>query len=190
MGKDKLVYSEIDNPSDVKLQQFSDFFNSFAREKNLPPCNFDKLKSVRDIKALVMTYVTDNNNKILCASIFIVDQVNKQLYWLYGASDRLTRTTKEEQALVGRANKLLHWKGIESAIERGMNWYNFGGEVIRKGDEGVNDFKRRIGTMNGNDKFIYIPKTMLGRLCVTYLYYRWKKNYQFHYNAQKSSMPY
>lgn len=184
--KDKLKFYIIENPSDSQLQDFSRLFNAFAKGKNLSPCNMDKIMAIRDQYALIMTYVEDAHHRILCTSILIVDEENRQLYGLYGATDRFSRAAKEERALIGRANKYLHWKEIKWAKSKGMDWYNFGGEVIRKGDQGVNDFKRRFGTTNGTDRLIYIPRTILGRLCVTLLFYRWKKNYGVHFNAKKS----
>ncbi|MCQ4346605.1 aminoacyltransferase [Pseudomonas stutzeri] len=172
--QDRLNYCEIDNPSNEQLDKFSELFDAFAKEKNLPPCNMEKLLAIRDHRALVMTYVEDAGRRILCAGISILDKEHMQLYGLYGATSRLSRATREEIDLTARANKYLHWKEIQSAKRRGLNWYNFGGEVTRKGDRGVNDFKRRFGTVNRTDRRTYIPNSLLGRVCVILLYYKWK----------------
>lgn len=43
-----------------------------------------------------MTYVKDQQDKVLCASMLLVDNNNKQLYGLYGVSARLSTNTQKE----------------------------------------------------------------------------------------------
>lgn len=177
MEKDQLIYSETDNPTNDEITKFSSFYNSFARRKNIPLCIIDKLFEIRDHDSLIMTYVKDQQDNLLCASMLLVDKNHKQLYGLYGVSARLSTNTQKERNLIGRANKFLQWKEIKLAKKRGMDWYNFGGEVYQTKDKGVNEFKRRFGTIKGLDRRVYIPNSLLGRIYVFLIYQKWKKNF-------------
>ncbi|WP_102273053.1 peptidoglycan bridge formation glycyltransferase FemA/FemB family protein [Cytobacillus massiliigabonensis] len=168
------MYIEKEHPTDEQIREFSLMFNSFAEEKKLPLCNIKKLHAIRNNHSLMLTSVRDEQNNILCASMLMMDRECKQLYGLYGVSARLSKTTQKERVLIGRANKYLQWKEIQSAKKRGLDWYNFGGEVNQKEDQGVNDFKRRFGTISGYDRRIYIPKSIRGNICCYLLYLKWK----------------
>ena len=162
----------------------------FAKEKKIAPCNKEKLVAIRDHNSLIMTYVVDEQNNFLCAGMLLVDRDYNQLYGLYGASTRLLQTASTDRRLIARANKYLHWKEIQSAKNRGMNWYNFGGEVTRKEDQGVNDFKKMFGTVGGYDRRIYVPKSMLGRVCVALLYRKWKRDFDMPLATNKHFLNY
>lgn len=175
--KHQFTYMEIDQPTVEELQEFSRLYDSFAKSKNISPCNLDKLFALRGQNALILTKVVDREEHTLCSGILIEDRGNNQIYGLYGVSDTNPNMTGEERRIIGRANKLLQWKEMQSAKRRGVNWYNFGGEVNELNGQGVNDFKKRFGTISGYDRRIYIPRSFLGRICVYFLYLRWKKKY-------------
>ncbi len=182
----ELTYYETDHPTDEEIMEFSLLYNSFAKKKNITPCFKEQLLAIRNNNSLIMTSVKDQQNNILCAGTLLQDRENKQLYGLYGVSKRLLKTTNNERRLIGRANKYLHWREIQSAKKRGMDWYNFGGEVFREEDKGVNDFKRRFGAIRGYDYNIFTPKSIIGKICVHLLYHKWKKN--FNSNQSKSNL--
>lgn len=171
---EQFTYREIDHPTDKQLEEFSVFYNSFAKEKGISACNIKKLLDLRNQNSLIMTTVEDKNNYILCAGMLYIDRNCMQLYGLYGATIRMSKTTTIERKVIGRANKFLHWREIQLAKRKGLNWYNFGGEVKGEGGQGINDFKKRFGAIGGFDRRIYTSKSMLGKICVNLLYYKWK----------------
>ena len=126
-----------------------------------------------------MTSISDQKNNVLCTGMLLIDRESKQLYGLYGVSNRLSKSTREEKIKIGRANKYWHWKEIQSAKKRGMDWYNFGGEVFQESGSGINDFKRRFGTICKYDRRVYIPKSLKGRVYVYLLYLKWKKSLKY-----------
>lgn len=170
--RDHLQYVEIEDPNDEQIYEFANMYNDFAKVKRIPFCQIEKLKALRDQGFLIYTYIENENRERLCASMLVMDQGAKQIYGLYGVSNRLKR---EDKSYIARANKLLQWKEILTAKKRGLDWYNFGGEVTNNKDQGVNQFKKRFGTVTGYDCRTYIPKTLLGQIFVYLLYFKWKK---------------
>jgi hypothetical protein len=175
--KDGLTYYETDSPTDEEIEEFSSFYNSFAKSKKIALCNSERLLMIRNKNSLIMTSVKDSKNHTLCSGMLLQDKENKQLYGIYGVSGRLTKTSNEERRLNGRANKYLHWMEIQSTKKRGMDWYNFGGEVFEEQDKGVNDFKLGFGAIQKLDRRVYIANSLIGRVCVYLLFRKWKKNF-------------
>jgi hypothetical protein len=135
----------------------------------------EKLIAIGVQNSLVMNYVKDEQNNILCADMMIVDMDFKQLFGLSGATARFSQIDQKDRKKVGRANKFSQWKKILSAKKRGLDWFNFGGEVKEKGIQGINEFKKGFGTITGVDRRIYIPKSILGKVCVTMIYLSGKR---------------
>ncbi|MDZ5470443.1 hypothetical protein SM124_01655 [Bacillus sp. 31A1R] len=172
---DKCCFYEIENPNNEQIKTFSSLYNSFAKEKKIAICNIEKLIAIRDKNSLIMTYVTDIDKNILCTSMLVVDRDSSQLYGLYGLSTHFMKSNPDEKRKIGRANKYLQWREILLAKSKGLNWYNFGGEVNQEGSLGVNDFKRRFGTIRGYDHRLYIPVSFLGKIYVYLINLKWKR---------------
>lgn len=175
MNRDRFRFVEVEHPTDAQIIEFSNFYSSFAKEKGLKKCNIKKLTAIRNRKALLYTYILDENNYKLCASMLFLDHVNSQLYGIYGVSIRGVNKIQFDKNTVSRANKLLQWKEIQLAKEKGLRWYNFGGEVSQEA-QGVNDFKRRFGTINAYDRRIFTSGSLLGSIVLHILYEKWKMN--------------
>ncbi|PLS01097.1 peptidoglycan bridge formation glycyltransferase FemA/FemB family protein [Neobacillus cucumis] len=174
--KDGLIYSEYENATDEQLLNFSRFFNSFAKEKNIDKCVLEKLFTLRNNDSLLMTVISDEQNNILVAHCMLLDRDNSQSYGLYSVSARFSKSNSSEKRLVGRANKYLHWKEIQTVKQRGFKWYNMGGVVAGKEGEGINEFKMKLGGVRGYDLKIYHSNSFIGNICKTLLYYKWRKN--------------
>lgn len=175
--KDELNYYETDSPTAEEIKEFTSFYNLFAKDKKIALCNSERLIQIRNNNSLIMTSVKDSQNNTICSGVLLKDKENKQLYGIYGASGRLSKTSNEDRRLNGRANKYLHWKEIQSAKKRGMDWYNFGGEVYEEKDKGVNQFKLGFGAIQKLDRRVYIANSLLGRICVYLLFHKWKKSF-------------
>ncbi|WP_040203784.1 hypothetical protein [Neobacillus jeddahensis] len=173
--KDGLIYSENVNPSDEQLINFSALFNSFAKEKNIDRCVLEKLITLRNNQSLLITTISDEQKNILCAHCMLLDRENSQSYGMYSVSSRLIKS--DEKQLIGRANKYLYWKDIQTVKQKGFRWYNLGGVVSGKEGEGINDFKIKLGAIRGYDLKIYHSTSFIGKLCKTLLYLKWKRNF-------------
>ncbi len=171
---DEITYYGTDHPTGEQIKEFCMFYNLFAEKKGIALCSLERLQELRNHDALIMTVVRDKNSNILCASMLLQDRCCSQLYGLYGVSARLSTNSSKERNKIGRANKFLQWKEIQLAREKGFDWYNFGGEIHQEKDLGVNDFKRRFGAIRGFDRRIYTSRSLLGKMYVYLLYYKWK----------------
>ncbi|MBC5637997.1 peptidoglycan bridge formation glycyltransferase FemA/FemB family protein [Ornithinibacillus sp. BX22] len=157
-----------DSPSDVQLQQFVTFFNSFAKHKQIQAANLERLKSFRDRQAIIYSYVTDEKDRLLCAHIHYI--VNNYSCLLYSASARFENS--QIRNMIGRANRLLHWQDIKLAKAKGLTWYNFGGISTNEKDiphQKINQFKMEFGGQIVDVLTSVYGITMFGK-CAAFLY--------------------
>jgi hypothetical protein len=176
-NRDDLLFHELTSPTDSEIETFKEFFNPFAKEKNIEPCDVNKLKAIRDQGALVMTSITDQNHQALCYHVYQKDDIQTLL--LHSGSIRYNHADSNYRSLVGRANRYLHWKDIQSFKNKGCKWYNWGCKLFNEKDSGeqnVNKFKTEFGTINGFDSRIFYSNTLMGKLGLIPLYLKWRKN--------------
>ena len=186
--RDNLHCYELSNPTDLEIEEFSHFFDPFARERRIRTCDTNKLKALRDKGALIITYITDKNQQILCYHVYQKD--NKQGYLIYSASRRYENTDSSNLNIIGRANRYLHWKDIQSFKKKGCKWYNFGGKVLNEEDKGgqnVNKFKLEYGPItSGFDSRTFYSNSLKGNFGLFFLYLKWKKSHEFKYTKNLS----
>lgn len=172
--RDPIHYHVTDFPTDDQLQQFVVFFNNFAKHKRIQGANLERLKSFRDQHAIVLSYITDNQERILCTHIhYIVDDYS---CLLYSASARFENS--QIRNLIGRANRYLHWQDIKLAKAKGLKWYNFGGISTDKKDiphQTINQFKMEFGGQLVDVLTRMYGSTVLGK-CAVFLYKMKAKN--------------
>ncbi|MFK2825933.1 peptidoglycan bridge formation glycyltransferase FemA/FemB family protein [Bacillus sp. B190/17] len=176
--REGLTYDEINHPSDQEIQEFAQFFNKFARAKKILPCLPDKIKSLRDKNAFTITMVK-YENKPLCCHGYIFD--GQRSIMLYSASLR-TGKDSSERNLIGRANRLLHWKSILSFKEKGGTWYDFCGLSLDPNDkegQGINQFKKGFGGFEADEFKSYRGRTLLGKLVIVYSHLKWKNKPEY-----------
>lgn len=188
MKRDELVYFELPHPTDTEIEEFSEFFNPFAKERNIRPCDVNKLKAIRDHDALVISYIADKNNEVLCYHVH--HKEDEQGYLIYSASKRYEKNDSNDRNLIGRANRYLHWKDIQSFKEKGCKWYNFSGKVLDKEDKGgqnVNNFKLEYGPTTGYDSRTFYAKSLIGRIGLFFLYLKWKNSAEYKFTKEIGS---
>lgn len=188
--RDELFYFELTNPTDSEILEFKQFFNPFAKERNISFCDVNKLKALRDQDALVISYITNSDKQVLCYHVYLKDDY--QGYLLYSASKRFEKMDSSQYNLIGRANRYLHWKDIQSFKNKGCQWYNFGGKVIDKEDQGgqnVNNFKLEYGPITtGFDSRTFYSKSLIGKLGLLLLYLKWKKSHEYKFTKRLESL--
>ncbi|WP_102273049.1 hypothetical protein [Cytobacillus massiliigabonensis] len=163
--RDELHYVELTSPSDNQINDFKEFYNPFAREKNIRECDMTKLKALRDQEALVISYIEDSGYRILCYHVYFV--AGTQGYLLYSASRRFEKDGVDNRNLIGRANRYLHWRDILSFKQKGCKWYNFGGKILNPSDksgQNINEFKLSFGSIHAHDLRIYYSKSLKGKI--------------------------
>lgn len=132
------VVTEIFNDKD----KFIEFFNDFAKAKGISGTTSNYNSFENDI---IMTKAMFED-EVLVMHSYVVDDNRARLYM--SCSKYLEITDKGKRALVGRANRYLHFKDIETFKEKGLQIYDFGGYAKDTEDKylmGINKFKLGFG---------------------------------------------
>ncbi|PLR73530.1 hypothetical protein [Bacillus sp. UMB0728] len=185
MNRDELTYIELTHPKNEEIEKFSEFFNPFAKERNIRLCDVSKLMAIRDQRSLVISYVVSKNNQVLCYHVHHKEE--EQGYLIYSASKRYEKSDSLERNLIGRANRYLHWKDILSFKEKGCKWYNFSGKVLNERDQGgqnVNKFKEEYGPTVGYDSRTFYATSIVGRIGLFFLYLKWKSSAEYKFTKE------
>ncbi len=190
INNDEFILTELENPTDGQIMQFGEFYNEFAKEINIKRCNVEKLKAIRDKGALVISFITNHDHQVLCAHAYLVN--TKQAYGIYSVLRRYKKGDSINGQIIGRANKYLDWKNIQSAKRRGCSWYNFGGKIFGEEDEkgkNVNQYKKSFGSINGYDVRIYRANGIRGKifLLMLHFYYKWRRRHEYAFTFETVS---
>ncbi len=137
------VSTEMTNdPSDSVLDEFTTYFDEFAKHKGLSRCNAKKLAALKGEKALVISRAQHISGRCLVMHAYVADQQAQRLRLLYSASHFRGTIDTEERNLIGRANRLLHWSEIQQAKSTGFEQYDLGGMPIGQDDPAKNAIAR------------------------------------------------
>lgn len=128
--------------SEGSLAEFRPFYNAFARAKGLPPLGASLSKgSVR-----VRITKVSSKGATLAMHALILDKQSGRVRLLNSATARFD--DPKERAVIGKANRGLHWWEICEAKREGYRTYDWGGISENEDDpamRGVNEFKRSFG---------------------------------------------
>lgn len=137
-------------PSDGELSDFCEFFDAFATQKNLAPSNRNKLRALKEHKALIISTARDKNGETLVAHAYVCDQQVERARLLYSASHFRGSTNPEERNRVGRANRFLHWHEMENLKSYNYTHYDLGGIPMDQSDPEKNAIARFKSEFGGN----------------------------------------
>jgi hypothetical protein len=129
-------------PADIAI--FIDFFNAFARQKSLAPIDRAELTAIARAGRLWLTRAEADGESVVRHSFL---ETNGTIRLLQSAS-LFRETDAETRAIIGRANRLLHWREILTFKERGLECLDWGGRFEDESSQerkGINDFKREFG---------------------------------------------
>jgi hypothetical protein len=148
--------------------EFSNYYNIFAASKRISQCNITKLIALTKNDGLFFSKVLDKENNILCYHANIVDEKRARL--LYSASHFRESYDNEYRALVGRANKYLHWNDIISFKKEGLLIYDFGGiEMLDEKNselQNIARFKKAFGGEIVHEYNLIEGKSILGKMII------------------------
>ena len=136
------------NPSRQDISRFSQFFDSFARQKGLGYSNRNKLTALNDKGGLIIFNARDRHGDISVAHAYVADRNSERIRLLYSASHFRAIDDTEERNRIGRANRLLHWHEISAAKAIGYHHYDLGGIPMKSGDpakDAIARFKAEFG---------------------------------------------
>lgn len=127
-----------------RLEEFSAFYDAFARQKAIEPCYRRGLDAACDAGQLVLTFATHDGNELVWhAYVTYGDSVA-----LFYSASHFRGKERADRALLGRANRWLHWRDMLGFKQMGLSRYDWGGlfedESVAE-RAGINNFKREFG---------------------------------------------
>lgn len=127
-----------------RLEEFAAFFDAFAKQKGHSPCDRRWLEAACAAEQLALSCaVNDAGPLVWHAHVLCGDTAGLQ----YTAS-HFRGQENDVRALVGRANRWLHWKDLLALKAMGYERYDWGGlfeDESTPDREGINRFKRDFG---------------------------------------------
>ncbi|MGY0691505.1 hypothetical protein ACW2QC_01785 [Virgibacillus sp. FSP13] len=176
--RDAINYHELISPSDKEIHAFIQFFDRFAKLKQIPKGNFGRLQSLRDKGALILSYITDEAGNPLCYHAYVKTAAYCSL--LHSASARFENNAERNK--IGRANRFLHWQDILSFKKMGFSWFDFGGLFLDEqegAEHSINRFKKEFGGQVVDVDKKITPLTMLGKMVVFVFWLKMRKRPEF-----------
>ena len=126
------------------IENFRIFFNDFAPTKGLKRLS---RKNIASYKSFTIVTKAELNNQALAMHAYLVDADDGRARLLYSATiNRITEHT--DLNLIGRANRLLHWKDMLLFKSHGIKIYDWGGiagEPDNPKTSGIDAFKQHFG---------------------------------------------
>lgn len=132
--------------TDAALADFEGQYRTFAGQKGIPPINAKRLGQLRKTGGLRLGLAKAPDGSVLAWHAYLIAEERARL--LYSLS--LFRDTPDaaHRNLVGRANRLLHWKDMTALGALGTHTYDFGGYYRGGADPAklrINQFKAEFG---------------------------------------------
>lgn len=146
---------------------FVDFYNSFAKSKKLNQISNSHLNFSPN---LVLRGIKNELDQLLAIHVYVINASNSIARLLYSATN--AELYESNKALIGRANRLLHFNDICYFKEQGFKRYDLGGlafQTTNRSLQGINKFKEGFGgevreVFNYEPKLIYLLKYYYGKI--------------------------
>jgi hypothetical protein len=160
--KDELQWEFIADPRG-RLDDFRDFFDTFARQKAHETCDRQWLRAACDAGQLVLTMASQRGEALVWHAYATAGKAA----WLQYTGSCFRDRENDYRALVGRANRWLHWKDMLQFRTLDFVRYDWGGlfeDDAATGHAGVNDFKKSFGGRVERTYNCTVPVTLRGRI--------------------------
>jgi hypothetical protein len=161
-AKDELEFDFTTVP-EGRLDEFRTFFDAFARQISLWPSDPRWLRAACQAGQLALSSASRNGE----ALVWHAYVMSGSTVGLLHSSSRFRKGESDFRALVGRANRWLHWKDLLQFQTLGMQRYDWGGLF---GDEstperaGINNFKKSFGGQPVRSFDCTLPLSLRGRV--------------------------
>lgn len=126
------------------IERFVPFFNDFARSKGINGTSVRRLQEMGDNLLLSAAFL---DGKMIVAHSYFYDRESQIVHTFQSASIRFEDCGLDKN-LIGKANKLLHFKDMLHFKAEGVKTYDFGGyspPENKRELNGINDFKLNFG---------------------------------------------
>lgn len=142
--RDGVVCASFDQPTDQQIREFADFYAAFAKQKDLQPEKIDKLIATARVNRLHLSMASSNGEAIVWHSYVVTRSVAR----LANTASLFRSDDPERRAVIGRANRMLHWNDMMEFKKAGLEKYDWGGVFIDETipeQKNINSFKREFG---------------------------------------------
>lgn len=158
-----------DRPSDASIAAFVEYYDIFARQRQLPRCNRARLVALGDVDGVTLTRARDQEGHILGEHAYVVDGHRARL--LYSASFFRDETVSGDRSRLGRANRFLHFREFIHFKDRGFSVFDFGGLALSNNPEraSIDAFKLSFGGRHVTEYNAWIGRSTMGRLALKLL---------------------
>ena len=142
-AKDRLHHELIDEAAD-RFEEFSAFYDTFARQKALGPADRHWLERAAAERQLILSCASCDGARLVWHAHLRSGRTVRLTYsasWFRGMDS-------DYRSLVGRANRWLHWRDMLCFKEAGVQYYDWGGVFEDESTPertGINHFKRMFG---------------------------------------------
>jgi len=146
-----------------KLDAFADFFDGFAGQKSVAPCDRQWLAAACKAGQLTLSSVSHNGVSL----VWHAHVLSGTTAGLQYSGSCFRNRDNDYRALVGRANRWLHWKDMLQFKQLGIERYDWGGlfdDESTPEHAGINNFKRDFGGGQERTYNCSVPVTTLGRV--------------------------
>jgi hypothetical protein len=161
-SKDGLQMDFLVEPKE-RLEEFCRFYESFARQKALGPLCRPWLASACDGGHLVLSAAVQSSETLVWHAYLVAGKTAR----LQHSTSLFRNMSSSQRALVGRANRWLHWRDMTRFKEMGMERYDWGGLFEDESSPeraGINEFKRGFGGRYERTYDCTVPLTFRGHM--------------------------
>lgn len=158
-------YNKSDLEKDSRLlNQFAELYEGMYRSKGInTKYNLTSVKQYMEADGAWFSAVWHEGEMIVFHS-YICDAADARL--LHSASC-FRGEGAADQAMIGRANKRLHWEDILYFKKKGLQRYDWGGISDFENPNGIDAFKLKFGGDQITYYNVFAGNTLLGKLAVT-----------------------
>lgn len=160
--KDRLRLELSDDPGEG-LAQFRAFYDAFAQQKGVPPCDGKWLDAACKAGQLGLTCASREGETLVRHAYLL----SGDAAWLQYTASCFRDRDNATRALIGRANRWLHWQGMLHFRRMGIRRYDWGGlfeDESEPGNAGINRFKKDFGGQPVRSYECVQPVTLKGRI--------------------------
>lgn len=157
------LYASADPAAD--LERFRAFFDAFAAQKSLAPSDGAWLDAACTAGQLALV-AAEKDGEMLVWHAYLRCGTTVSLHH---SASWFRQGDKAYRALVGRANRWLHWRSMRWFREAGLRRYDWGGlfdDESTPERAGINRFKRGFGGTPERRYDCTLPRSVRGRVLV------------------------
>lgn len=127
LNRDKLHTVIIAEPSKDDVAEYIEYYNKFAASKKMHPIDEQRVRALTGKNMYAITKCFDDEDNILVEHAYYLDKKGKRTMLATSASLFRENENPEYRNLIGRANRMLHYKDLLAFKELGYEVYDYGG---------------------------------------------------------------